>query len=92
MCASICLFPRCYEDDPSRKPVLWNSYVRVTRRELVHKLRGFNLGIYGGLGHHRYPTCGSGDTYEVCVVCGHIEHDDLNTCVFDNNPLWCVLP
>ena len=40
---------------------LWSSYVRTSR--LVQKgKRPFRLGIYGGIGSHRYPLVGSGDT------------------------------
>jgi len=47
---------RCYDDDVDKKPALWNAFVRVSRRE-NHGQRGMVLGIYGGLGHHRYPVC-----------------------------------
>jgi hypothetical protein len=53
----------CYNDAVADKPVLWNAYVRVSRREARNE-RGMVLGIYGGLGHHRYPAVGSGDTFE----------------------------
>ena len=43
---------------------LWTAHVRVTRREQATGLRGMTLGIFGGLGHHRYGVVGSGDTQE----------------------------
>ncbi len=42
---------------------LWTAHVRVTRRAATG-LRGMTLGIFGGLGHHRYGVVGSGDTQE----------------------------
>ena len=41
---------------------LWQSYVRHSRA-LRNGKRGFRLGVYGGLGSHRYPLVGSGDTH-----------------------------
>ena len=41
---------------------LWQSYVRTSRHIRKGK-RGFRLGVYGGLGSHRYPLVGSGDTH-----------------------------
>jgi alpha-glucosidase (family GH31 glycosyl hydrolase) len=47
--------------DFSSPASLWSSYVRTSR--LVQKgKRPFRLGIYGGIGSHRYPLVGSGDT------------------------------
>ena len=40
-----------------------SGYVHNSRRERQNK-RGLLLGIYGGLGHHRYPGIGSGDVYD----------------------------
>lgn len=54
---------RCYQDSGAAKPALWSAYARVSRRE-IKDLRGMVLGIYGGLGHHRFPAVGSGDTFE----------------------------
>jgi hypothetical protein len=53
----------CYDDDDSQKPQLWSAYVHTSRRTQKN-LRALTLGIYGGLGHHRYPGVGSGDVYE----------------------------
>ena len=53
----------CYADDVSSKPQLWSAYIHNSRRERKNK-SGMSLGIYGGLGHHRYPGIGSGDVYE----------------------------
>jgi len=53
---------RCLNDTGNR-PQLWSSHLRVTRREATG-LRGMFLGIYGGIGQHRYPQVGSGDTNE----------------------------
>eukprot|EP00658_Telonema_sp_P-2_P041517 TRINITY_DN29705_c0_g1_i1.p1 TRINITY_DN29705_c0_g1~~TRINITY_DN29705_c0_g1_i1.p1 ORF type:complete len:441 (+),score=81.81 TRINITY_DN29705_c0_g1_i1:443-1765(+) len=52
----------CYQDDVDAKPQLWSAYVHGSRREMKN-LRSLTLGIYGGLGHHRYPGVGSGDVY-----------------------------
>jgi alpha-glucosidase len=54
---------RCLADPVEDQPALWSAYVRVQAEEAKGK-RGMTLGIYGGLGHHRYPLVGSGDTYE----------------------------
>jgi alpha-glucosidase (family GH31 glycosyl hydrolase) len=54
---------RCYLDENEGKPQLWNAYIRVSRKEQRDQ-RGMVLGIYGGLGHHRYPAVGSGDVFE----------------------------
>eukprot|EP01051_Picozoa_sp_SAG22_P005105 SAG22_NODE_295_length_12850_cov_9.179202_4_plen_516_part_00 len=53
----------CIEDDPKKMPALWSAYVRHSRKTQTGK-RGMVLEYYGGLGHHRYPLVGSGDTYE----------------------------
>eukprot|EP01124_Arcella_intermedia_P015331 TRINITY_DN2181_c0_g1_i1.p1 TRINITY_DN2181_c0_g1~~TRINITY_DN2181_c0_g1_i1.p1 ORF type:complete len:805 (-),score=117.85 TRINITY_DN2181_c0_g1_i1:35-2449(-) len=42
-------------------PVLWSSHIRAIDR-IRKGSRGMLLGIYGGLGSHRYPIVGSGDT------------------------------
>lgn len=47
-------------DHPS---ALWTAAVHVHEREAVG-MRGMTLGIFGGLGHHRYGVVGSGDTLE----------------------------
>ena len=47
-------------DHPS---ALWTAAVHVDEREAAG-LRGMTLGIFGGLGHHRYGVVGSGDTLE----------------------------
>jgi hypothetical protein len=47
--------------DFSSPASLWSSYVR-TSRLLQKGKRAFRLGIYGGIGSHRYPLVGSGDT------------------------------
>ena len=52
----------CYADKIETKPARWSGYVHNSRRERRNK-RGLLLGIYGGLGHHRYPGIGSGDVY-----------------------------
>eukprot|EP00759_Apiculatamorpha_spiralis_P034148 PhF_6_TR35350/c0_g1_i1/m.51299 len=41
---------------------LWSSVQRVSYRE-SQGLRGMMLGVFGGLGHHRYGIVGSGDTH-----------------------------
>lgn len=47
-------------DHPS---ALWTAAVHVREREAAGR-RGMTLGIFGGLGHHRYGVVGSGDTTE----------------------------
>jgi len=51
---------RCLND--TDYPVLWSAHLHVIQRTNLN-LRGMVLGIYGGLGSHRYPIIGSGDTY-----------------------------
>lgn len=62
---------QCIDDTPQsglgtrefRSPAtLWTSYVRTSRHVQKGK-RGFRLGVYGGLGSHRFPLVGSGDTH-----------------------------
>jgi len=47
---------------------LWSAAVRVATRERQFGLRGMTLGVYGGLGHHRYGIVGSGDTHEAYLT------------------------
>ena len=54
---------RCFDDAEAGKPTLWTSYVRNSRIELRGS-RGMSLAVYGGLGHHRWPSVGSGDAFE----------------------------
>ena len=53
----------CIGDAAGGMPALWTAYARVSRAEQVGR-RGMQLGVYGGLGHHRYPSVGSGDVFE----------------------------
>jgi alpha-glucosidase (family GH31 glycosyl hydrolase) len=48
--------------DVSTASTLWSAYVKNSR-QLKRGTRGLTLGVYGGLGHHRLPMVGSGDTY-----------------------------
>ena len=41
----------------------WAAYVKSSRL-IKRQRRGFALGVYGGLGHHRMPLVGSGDTVQ----------------------------
>ena len=52
---------QCPMDDRDASPMLWSSHVHVARASTQGK-RGLVLVPYGGLGHHRYPLVGSGDT------------------------------
>ena len=61
---------RCLDDTPgtgngtrdvSTASTLWSAYVKASR-QLKRGKRGLSLGVYGGLGHHRLPMVGSGDT------------------------------
>ena len=51
---------RCV-DDTLAQPMLWSNYVHCQRARAAG-LRGLVLSPYGGLGNHRYPQVGSGDT------------------------------
>ena len=50
--------------DVSTASTLWSAYVKNSR-QLKRGKRGLTLGVYGGLGHHRLPMVGSGDTLQV---------------------------
>ncbi|KAH3732952.1 Glycoside hydrolase, family 31 [Pelomyxa schiedti] len=54
--------------DTGDSPLLWSNYVHV---EYINKKlgkRGLALAPYGGLGNHRYPQTGSGDTNSIWGV------------------------
>jgi len=53
---------QCINDTASSWTVLWSAYLHAESRT-SQNLRGMVLGIYGGLGAHRYPIVGSGDTF-----------------------------
>ena len=48
-----------------------------TSRLLQKGKRPFRLGIYGGLGSHRYPLVGSGDTIASWPTLGWEVYDSL---------------
>eukprot|EP01047_Picozoa_sp_COSAG01_P048280 COSAG01_NODE_4690_length_4808_cov_46.552771_2_plen_579_part_00 len=52
---------QCPFDDKSGSPLLWSTHVHVRRAEALGK-RGLVMTPSGGLGQHRYPLAGSGDT------------------------------
>eukprot|EP01050_Picozoa_sp_SAG11_P001599 SAG11_NODE_71_length_18338_cov_14.752974_3_plen_2964_part_00 len=63
---------RCLDDSPgtgngtrdvSTASTLWTAYVKASRQFRRGK-RSLSLGVYGGLGHHRLPMVGSGDTVQ----------------------------
>lgn len=51
---------RCVADTQAQ-PMLWSNYLHGQRARATGK-RGLVLTPYGGLGNHRYPQVGSGDT------------------------------
>lgn len=52
---------QCPFDDRAASPLLWSTHVHVRRQEAQDK-RGLVMTPMGGLGQHRYPLAGSGDT------------------------------
>lgn len=59
----VCGYDKAFEYGKAQtSAVLWTSYVRHAQPIIAKKARGFCLGINGGLGSHRYPQVGSGDT------------------------------
>eukprot|EP01052_Picozoa_sp_SAG31_P049777 SAG31_NODE_11061_length_1070_cov_1.268795_1_plen_356_part_11 len=52
---------QCPFDDKGGSPLLWSTHVHVRRAEALGK-RGLVMTPMGGLGQHRYPLAGSGDT------------------------------
>jgi hypothetical protein len=52
---------QCPFDDKGASPLLWSTHVHVRRAEALGK-RGLVMTPMGGLGQHRYPLAGSGDT------------------------------
>eukprot|EP01052_Picozoa_sp_SAG31_P034776 SAG31_NODE_4108_length_3576_cov_1.978142_3_plen_644_part_00 len=81
---------RCPDDSPPigngtrqlfTPATFWAAYVKASRL-IKRAQRGFSLGVYGGLGHHRMPLVGSGDTVQVCtlffprILWKHLMHHD----------------
>jgi hypothetical protein len=58
---------QCPYDDRDSSPLLWSNHVHVRRAE-VQGGRGFVMAPMGGLGQHRYPLAGSGDTVSELLV------------------------
>ncbi len=52
---------QCPFDGKGGSPLLWSTHVHVRRAEALGK-RGLVMTPMGGLGQHRYPLAGSGDT------------------------------
>ena len=52
---------QCPYDARGDSPMLWSSAVHVNRQVAQGK-RGMGMWPYGGLGSHRFPLVGSGDT------------------------------
>ncbi len=52
---------QCPFDDRGASPLLWSNHVHVRRAERLGR-RGLVMVPFGGIGQHRYPLAGSGDT------------------------------
>eukprot|EP01043_Picozoa_sp_COSAG02_P015319 COSAG02_NODE_651_length_18910_cov_12.561639_1_plen_621_part_00 len=61
---------QCPFDNKGGSPLLWSTHVHVRRMEALGK-RGLVMTPMGGLGQHRYPLAGSGDTPAAWATLGY---------------------